>query len=195
MAKINLLPWREQRREARRKEFLAILGAVAGAAAGLTLAAYLLVGAQINDQNDRNDYLKRHIAELDKKVVEIKELQTRRTQLLDRMKVIQDLQGTRPVIVRVFDEIVRTLPEGVYFRQLKRQAGVITILGTAESNNRVSSLMRRLDESDWFANPNLKSVKANPSFGEQANDFEMTVSVTMPGTTVEQPEGAGVLSC
>lgn len=183
MAKINLLPWREQRRERLRQEFFVVLGAVAGLALAVVIAGHLFIGGEIDNQNARNDYLKKEIAVLDKKVKEIKDLQTRRAQLIDRMKVIQDLQGTRPVIVRIFDEIVRTLPDGVYFRSLRRQAGAITIQGTAESNNRVSSLMRKLDESEWFANPNLKSVRANPSFGEQANDFDLTVSVTMPSAT------------
>jgi type IV pilus assembly protein PilN len=87
------------------------------------------------------------------------------------------------VIVRIFDEIVRTLPDGVYYRGIQRSGTVITIQGTAESNNRVSSLMRKLEASEWFADPLLKSVKANPSFGDQGNDFDMTVNVTMPGKT------------
>ena len=180
MAKINLLPWREQRREQLRKEFFVVLGSVAGAAVAVVLAANLAVGSQIDNQNGRNNYLKAEITKLDKQVKEIKDLKTRRAQLIERMKVIGDLQGTRPVIVRIFDEIVRTVPDGVYFRSLKRQGTTITIQGTAESNNRVSSLMRNLDDSEWFANPNLKGVRANPSFGEQGNDFDMTVSVTMP---------------
>ena len=183
MANINLLPWREQRREQRRKEFLAILVAVIVAGFLMVVAAHIVISGQIDYQNQRNEHLRAEIRSLDKQVAEIKDLQTRRNQLVDRMKVIQDLQGTRPVIVRIFDEIVRTLPEGVYYHTITRAGTVITILGTAESNNRVSSLMRKLDASEWFANPVLKSVKANPQFGEQGNDFEMTVSVTMPGKT------------
>jgi type IV pilus assembly protein PilN len=105
------------------------------------------------------------------------------------MKVIGDLQGTRPLIVRIFDEIVRTLPDGVYFRGMERTGQQITIRGTAESNNRVSSLMRRLDASEWFSEPTLKGVKANPGFGEQANDFDLTVKVSMPGVTGEDGQG------
>ena len=189
MAKINLLPWREQRREQQRKEFLAVLGGVAAAGVLVALIGHLLVSGQIDHQNERNQYLKTHISALDKQVAEIKELQARRNQLIDRMKVIQDLQGTRPLIVRIFDEIVRTLPDGVYFRGLERTAQQITIRGTAESNNRVSSLMRRLDASEWFSEPTLKGVKANPGFGEQANDFDLTVKVSMPGVTGEAGQG------
>ena len=189
MAKINLLPWREQRREQQRKEFLAVLGGVAAAGVLVALIGHLLVSGQIDYQNERNQYLKTHIAALDKQVAEIKELQARRNQLLDRMKVIQDLQGTRPLIVRIFDEIVRTLPDGVYFRGMERTGQQITLRGTAESNNRVSSLMRRLDASEWFSEPTLKGVKANPGFGEQANDFDLTVKVSMPGVTAEDGQG------
>jgi type IV pilus assembly protein PilN len=189
MAKINLLPWRELRREKQRKEFLAVLGGVAAAGVLVALIGHLLVNGQIDYQNERNQYLKTHIAALDKQVAEIKELQTRRNQLIDRMKVIGDLQGTRPLIVRIFDEIVRTLPDGVYFRGMERTGQQITIRGTAESNNRVSSLMRRLDASEWFSEPTLKGVKANPGFGEQANDFDLTVKVSMPGATGEDGQG------
>ena len=189
MAKINLLPWREQRREHQRKEFLAVLGGVAAAGVLVALIGHLLINGQIDYQNERNQYLKTHISALDKQVAEIKELQTRRNQLIDRMKVIGDLQGTRPLIVRIFDEIVRTLPDGVYFRGMERTGQQITIRGTAESNNRVSSLMRRLDASEWFSEPTLKGVKANPGFGEQANDFDLTVKVSMPGVTAEDGQG------
>ena len=189
MANINLLPWREQRRAQLRKEFLAVLGAVVVAALVVVAVAHVVISGQIDGQNQRNDYLRGEISKLDRQVAEIKDLQTRRNQLIDRMKVIQDLQGTRPVIVRIFDEIVRTLPEGVYYRGIQRSGTVITIQGTAESNNRVSSLMRKLDASEWFADPVLKSVKANPLFGEQGNDFDMTVNVTMPGKTEDTGEG------
>ena len=185
MAKINLLPWREQRRERLRKEFLAVLGAVAGSGAVVVILGYLWINGEIENQQERNNYLQTNIASLDKQVAEIKELQTRRNQLIDRMKVIQNLQGTRPVIVRIFDEIVRTLPDGVYYRGVQSKGDTIMIQGTAESNNRVSSLMRRLDASEWFANPMLKGVKANPQFGEQGNDFDLTVTVTMPKTGSE----------
>lgn len=189
MARINLLPWRELRRERQRKEFLTVLAAVAAAGVLVAAIGHLVINGQIDNQNARNQYLKTNIAVLDKQVAEIKDLQTRRNQLIDRMKVIQDLQGTRPVIVRIFDEIVRTLPDGVYFRGMERVGEVITIRGTAESNNRVSSLMRRLDASDWFRDPVLKGVKANPGFGEQGNDFDLTVKVSMPGAAGNEGQG------
>ncbi len=181
MARINLLPWREQRRERLRKEFLAVLGAVVAVGVLAVMLGHLVIDAQITHQNGRNDYLRSHIRDLDKQVTEIKDLHSRRNQLIDRMRVIQDLQGTRPLIVHIFDEIVRALPDGVFFRSMDRTGQTITIRGTAESNNRVSSLMRRLDASEWFSSPILKAVTANPSFGEQANDFDLTVTVSEPG--------------
>ncbi|MBP8925502.1 MAG: PilN domain-containing protein [Pseudomonadales bacterium] len=188
MANINLLPWREQRREQQRKEFFVILGTIAGLGLLAVLFAHVAINGQIDGQGDRNSYLQTNIAELDKQVVEIRELQTRRNQLIDRMQVIQNLQGTRPLIVRIFDELVRTLPDGVYFRSLQRKDSTITIAGTAETNNRVSSLMRQLEKSEWFANPILKGVRANPEFGDQANDFDMTVTVTTPGAAAAKDE-------
>lgn len=180
MAKINLLPWREERREQQRQEFFVMLGVAAGVAVLVAAIFHVLLSSAISAQNDRNEYLKRNIADLDKKLVEIRELGKRRSELIDRMKVIQDLQGNRPVIVRVFDELVRTMPEGVYYRSVSRSGNTISIAGTAESNNRVSSLMRKLDASDWFANPQLKGVRENEKLGEQGNDFDLSVTVTMP---------------
>lgn len=188
MARINLLPWRERRREQLRKEFLAVLGVTAAAGLAVVVMVHVLISNQTDYQNQRNEYLRAEIVKLDRQVAEIKDLQTRRNQLIDRMKVIQDLQGTRPVIVRVFDEIVRTLPDGVYYRSIQTSGNKIAIVGTAESNNRVSSLMRKLEASDWFANPTLKGVKANPAFGDQGNDFELSIDITMPG---KADEGAG----
>ena len=101
------------------------------------------------------------------------------------MKVIQDLQGTRPLIVRVFDEVVRTLPDGVFYQSLTRTEKTMEMTGVAESNNRVSSLMRQFDRSEWFENPNLTSVQAAPEYGEQASGFKMTVNVSTPASEGE----------
>ncbi len=180
MARINLLPWREERREQLKREFYTNLAAVLLFAAVLVALAYYQFIMQVEQQGERNRYLKDNISKLDVEVKEIAELKENRAQLLDRMEVIQGLQGNRPVIVRIFDQFVETLPEGVYYTKLTRQAGAIKIEGTAESNNRVSSLMRRLDGSEWFVNPNLTAVVSNPAFGEQANNFNLSVSLETP---------------
>jgi type IV pilus assembly protein PilN len=111
------------------------------------------------------------------KIKEIEDLKKQKSALVDRMSVIQSLQGDRPEIVHIFDEIVRTLPDGVFFNEITRTGSLLTFKGTAESNNRVSSLMRQLDSSKWMSSPNLKSVTKKPDFGPQGNSFELTVSI------------------
>lgn len=182
MARINLLPWREQLREERKQRFLlAMVGALAVAGTLVFLGGQYLDGA-IEQQNARNDFVRKEIAVLDARIKEISELRERRQQLLERMKIIQDLQGNRPIIGRIFDQLVRTLPDGVYFTELKRVDKSISIAGSAESNNRVSSLMRNLDASDWLASPNLTGVKAITAGAvDQANTFQLTVLQAQPG--------------
>jgi len=180
MAKINLLPWREAYRKEKKDQFIVILVGVFIVAA---FVAYLWVSgveSAIDNQNARNRLLETEIAVLEKQVQEIAELKKVRDDLLTRIKVIQDLEGTRPVIVRYFDEFVRAVPDGVYLNSIVRSGEIISIEGIAESTNRVSSLMRNLDQSDWFAAPNLTSVTAAPAEGEQANSFKMTVRTSAP---------------
>lgn len=186
MAQINLLPWRDERRAELKKEFLVVVGAVALLGVLIVFAVDLFFNAQINNQKARNDYLSSNISALNKQVEEIREMQRKRTQLLDRMKVIQELQGNRPIIVRILDQLVRTVPDGVFYTNLKTSNQLISIVGIAESNNRVSSLMRRLDASDWFAEPNLDGVRAEPSFGDQATSFNMTVHLQLPSAGEEE---------
>ncbi len=187
MARINLLPWREKLREERRKRFLATLGGVLVAAAGLLFLSDQYLSLSIEQQSARNDYLRKEIAVLDARIKEISELRTRRQQLLERMKIIQDLQGNRPIIVRVFDQMARTLPEGVHFSELSMTGKSIAIRGAAESNSKVSSLMRNLDGSDWLAAPNLTEVKAVTAGAvEQANVFQLTVQQVVPQVVEEQ---------
>ena len=111
---------------------------------------------------------------------EIRDLQRKRTQLIERMRVIQQLQGNRPIIVRIMDQLVRTVPDGVFYTRLNTENGEITIEGVAESSNRVSSLMRNLDGSDWLEQPNLDAVRAAPEFGDQATTFNLTVKIDLP---------------
>ncbi len=189
MAQINLLPWREERRQSLKKAFLVTLALVFFLAGGLVLLADRVVNGQIEYQLARNEHLTKNIKELDKEVAEIRDLQKRRNQLLDRMKVIQELQGNRPIIVRVLDQLVRTVPDGVFYTNLVTKGNKISIRGIAESNNRVSSLMRRLNASDWLAEPTLGSVQAAPDFGSQATTFELTVNVQAPAIEDESGEG------
>ena len=186
MAKINLLPWREERRQELKKEFLVVLGGVAVIAIGLIFMAHVAIQGAIDSQDARNQYLTRHIAELEDQVKEIKELEKKRREMLDRMTVIQQLQGNRPLIVRVFDELVRTMPDGTYYKSLKRTGQTVVVSGVAESNNRISSLMRKLEASEWFASPNLTSVKAAPDFGDQASSFSLSFVISTPSDTEKE---------
>lgn len=195
MARINLLPWREWERERKRKEFLGNLAGVLVAGVALVLLYGWYLNGQIEDQEARNAYLESEIAELDRKIAEIQDLQKTRDELLARMRVIQELQGNRPVIVRIFDEMVRTLAKGVHFRNLKMEGTRLTLDGVAESNNRISTLMRNLDNSDWFANPNLKTIKEDPDntiYGPQASTFNLTFVQTNPNKTENEDGGADV---
>ena len=189
MAQINLLPWREERRQELKRQFLVTLGLVVALGAGLVILGDRIVTEQIENQTARNQYLTSNIKELDKQVAEIRELEKRRNQLLERMQVIQELQGNRPIIVRVLDQLVRTVPDGVFYTALSTKGKTISITGIAESNNRVSSLMRRLDASDWLAEPNLDKVRAAPQFGDQATTFNLTVKVKAPASEDESGEG------
>jgi len=180
MAKINLLPWRQAYREEKKREFLVVIGFVLGLS---VLGAYLWISsveASIDNQNSRNRLLDQEIKKLDEQVKEISELKKVRDDLLVRIKVIQDLEGTRPVIVRYFDEFAKAIPDGVYVTLVDKKGQVITIEGVAESYNRVASFMRNLDSSDWFSSPNLTSVTAAPAEGEQASRFKMTVRTSAP---------------
>ena len=189
MAQINLLPWREAKRQELKKEFLVTVALVLALGAGLVLLSDRVVNSQVEDQKARNSFLAENIKELDKQVAEIRDLERRRNQLLDRMRVIQELQGNRPIIVRVLDQLVRTVPDGIFYTSLTTKGKSISISGIAESNNRVSSLMRRLDASDWLANPVLDKVKAAPTYGEQANTFNLTVRVQAPALENQTGEG------
>ena len=180
MASINLLPWRDERREELKKEFIVTLVVFAIAAGLIIFIWYSLSTSALNNQNARNALLQSRIDVLSQQVAEISELQLRRKALESRMAVIQSLQGNRPEIVHVFDQLVRTLPDGVYYDLIKRKGSVLTLEGVAESSNRVSSLMRQLDKSPWLTDPNLRAVTSNSEFGEQANNFSMTVSLISP---------------
>lgn len=188
MARINLLPWRQWERERKQRAFVANLLGVLMAGAVLVFAGGQVLEGRLEDQNQLNARLTNDIAKLDEKIVEIADLEKEREELLARMRVIQELQGNRPVIVRVFDEIARKLAKGVHFTKVSMQAKTLAVQGFAESNNRISSLMRNLDNSDWFANPNLKSIREdgeNEDYGNQASSFELSFNQVSPKVSEE----------
>ena len=161
MAKINLLPWRQELNKQRQQEFVAISAAVALTAAAIVLLFHVLMSTQLSDQEERKAYIQSEIATLDSQIKQIDELQSRKEDLLERMKVIQDLQGRRPVIVRVFDELAHAVPDKIYLTSFIRVGDTFTIEGMAESNTQVSTFLRNLNASTWFKNPVLANVTAD----------------------------------
>ena len=188
MAHINLLPWREWERERKKKEFLGNLAGVLVLGAALVFLGGWMLDNNVDYQNERNRFLQNKISELDSKIAEIALLEQQRDDLKERMKLIQELQGNRPVIVRIFDELARTLSKGVHYEKLEMEAGNLKVAGVAESNNRISSLMRNLDSSEWFQSPNLRSIKEdddNRDYGSQASTFDLTFTRHNPNLVTE----------
>jgi len=159
MPRINLLPWRAEKRVKNRNQFFIGLGASVGAAGLAVLASNFVMEGIISNQNGRNDLLKSEIAALDKRIAEILDLEAKKERLLARMEIIEQLQRSRPEIVHVFDELVRTLPDGVRLVSIKQTARLLEIKGDAESNTRVSAFMRNIDKSSWLTQPDLQVVE------------------------------------
>jgi type IV pilus assembly protein PilN len=155
-------------------------------AMGAVLVANQVISGAIDQQVARNDYIGKQVAVVDERISQINDLKARRQQLVERMGVIQGLQGNRQISGRIFDQLARALPNGVYFTEVRMTAKTLSITGAAQSNNRVSELMRNLEASDWFEAPSLSEVKATAAGQlEQANVFQLTVRQTQPAT----PEG------
>ena len=180
MARINLLPWREALRKEKQKEYLATLGFFALIAAAVVGGVHFHNVQKINYQKDRNAYLDTEIAGLDEKIKEIEELEKQKERLLARMQAIEELQGNRPLIVRLFDEVVTSIPDGVSLKNLKQKDQKVTIDGVAQSNARVSSFMRNLEKSDWLTNPQLDIVQAVDDENVRVSNFTLRFDQVIP---------------
>lgn len=189
MPRINLLPWREELRKQKRTEYLAILGVCAVVAAAVWFAVHLYFSELIDYQNQRNDFLKAEIKKLDKKIAEIKALEKERDNLIARMKAIETLQTSRPLIVHLFDELVTTLPEGVYLTEVSQKGSRVSIKGVAQSNARVSNYMRNVEASEWLAEPKLRIIETRSRGSRRISDFELTLRQTKPKSGDEAGEG------
>jgi type IV pilus assembly protein PilN len=190
MAHINLLPWRERLREERRREFLTIMVGFVIIAGGLIFLVDRYFNGEINMQQARNDFVRGEIALLDAQVAEINQLRQQKEDIRARMNVITDLQGTRPVIVRIFDEMVRTLPEGVFYEQVERTEDVIAVEGIAESYSRITELMRNLDDSEWFEATDLSEfsvVESAETSMSASISFSLTLNIELPNQ-IDQDE-------
>lgn len=179
--RINLLDWRAQRRETRKRQFNAMLAVAFTISAGLVLLSYLLASGAVDRQNQRNDYLRQQIAEVDLKIKEIQELEKVKRNLLSRMRVIEQLQASRSATVHFFDELVNTLPEGVSLTTVKQTGAGVVIEGVAESNARVSAYMKNLDASTWFDDPKLVVIKTTEKNSQRQSEFTLQVrNLTKP---------------
>jgi type IV pilus assembly protein PilN len=187
MPRINLLPWREGQRKERKLAFLVALGVAAIAAGVASFAVYLAYGSMIDAQQHRNDLLRAQIKTLDKQIEEINSLESDKQRFIARMNIIERLQRSRPEIVHVFDEIVRTLPEGVYLTAVKQTDKRLRFDGVAQSSTRVSSFMRNLDGSQWLRNPELEVVQTKKDSGP-GSSFTLTADQV---TTAGPDDGTG----
>ena len=185
MANINLLPWREEQRRERNKMTLVICGVMWGGACLLILAGKVFMDSRIDHQKARNAYAQSEISALSKVIREIEDLKDKRDALLSRMEVIQNLQKNRSQIVHVFDDLVSKLPNGVYYDSITKSQNSLGIKGKAQSNGRVSALMRSLDASDWFANATLKVVDVVDQNGASVSQFDVLVKEQRKGDPVD----------
>ncbi len=178
MIRINLLPHREEAKKARREQFYVLAGLISVLGLLIVFAVYTAIGGYISSQDSANDFLKREIAALDKQLDQIKRLKEQTRALLARKQVIENLQQDRGETVYLLSEMVRQVPEGVYLKTLKQDGLNVNLTGYAQSNARVSALMRNLDGSPWLENPQLVEVKAGVLNGRRTNEFVMNVTLT-----------------
>ncbi len=171
MARINLLPWREEQRKEQLRQFLTIMGLSALLMVAIIALVHIQIAGMIDKQIARNNYLKQEIAKVEKQIKEIDNLAKERKRLLARMEVIEQLQRNRPEIVHLFDEIAKIMPEGTYLVSLKQQGKNLILEGRAQSNARVSALMRNIEASPWLANPQLQVIKKDPKSESEERNF------------------------
>jgi type IV pilus assembly protein PilN len=180
MAHINLLPWREELRQERQQRFFVALGAGFLFAAAILYLASLYADSLIDEQNQRNQFLQQEIAKVDKKIREIQELERQRDRLIARMQVIQELQESRPKIVKVFDSLVRVVPEGVHLSTVNRKGNLLNFNGVAQSNARVSVFMQQIDTNQEYGESRLKVIKRSGTRDDAIRTFTVEVNEAMP---------------
>ncbi|WP_035382579.1 PilN domain-containing protein [Ferriphaselus sp. R-1] len=178
MIRINLLPHRAEKRRARQNEFIA-LSALA-ALSGLVIVGiiHLAIGTRIDYQERRNNYLKQEIAVLDAQIADIRQLREQSNSLMARKTVVEDLQSTRADVVHLLDQMLRLLPEGVYIKSLKQTGKQISLAGYAQSNGRVSTLMRSIEDSPWLDSPVLVDIHASVNNNVRTNEFSLNFNLT-----------------
>lgn len=178
MIRINLLPHREEKRKARRQQFFAVAGMIVVLSGLIVFLVHTVISGYIDSQEQKNAFLKKEIAVLDKEIDEIKRLKEQTDALLSRKQVIEALQSNRTEVVHVFNELARQMPEGVYIKALKQSAGKINLVGYAQSNARVSNLMRNLDGSPLLEQPSLVEIRAANVGNRRMSEFNLNVTIT-----------------
>ncbi len=177
MIRINLLPHREAKRRARRQQFYGLVGTISILAGLIVFLTYTIIAGYITAQEARNDFLKKEIVVLDKDVDEIRRLKEQTQALLARKQIIESLQRDRAEATRLLSELVKQTPEGVYLRSLKQDGAKITLTGYAQSNARVSTLMRNIEASPWLEKPQLVEIKAVTVDKRRLNEFNLNASL------------------
>ena len=191
MARINLLPWRAERRKQRQKEFAAMVGASAIVAVVLAFALVSYYNAQISGQEERNTFLRAQITQVDAQIAEIQALDEKKSKLLARKEVIEQLQANRSKMVHLFDSLVRTIPDGVVLTTVKQEGDKLTLTGRSQSNARVSTYMRMLENAGWMTKPELSIIEARD--GEPGMPYTFTLSVMLANPNAPKDEdGDGV---
>ena len=188
MARINLLPWRAERRKQREREFYMMLGASAVAAVLIFLGASYWMGMRIDNQNERNTYLEGQIKLLDKDIETIKNLEKVRSQLLARKEIIEDLQSNRSQMVHLFDQMSKTIPDGTRLTSLKQAGDVLTMEGVAESSTRVATYMKSLENSPFFGKADLAKIESKE--GTPGVDAKMPYVFSLSVATKKTTEAA-----
>jgi len=187
MPRINLLPWREERRQARQQQFLTSMVVSLVVAIAMFYVALMYADGWIDEQNQRNTFLKKEIALMDSKIAEISTLEAERTRLLARMNVIQELQISRPKVVKVLDALVRTLPDGIHLEKLTRQGDTLTLDGIAQSNARVSVFMRQLDNNPELTESTLSVIQRTSTNDDAIRKFSLSIGESK----VKKEDGEG----
>ncbi len=187
MIRINLLPHRAEKRQARQVQFIAlsvISVVIGGILVGLVQVA---ISTQISYQERRNTYLKQETAILDKQIAEIKKLREQTQSLLARKNVVESLQSTRSDVVHLLDQMLRILPDGVYLKTLKQSGTKISLVGYSQSNARISTLMRAVEDSPWLDTPLLVEIHAVTAGGSRVSEFSLNFNLTKAQTAVSPP--------
>ncbi|VAW79686.1 Type IV pilus biogenesis protein PilN [hydrothermal vent metagenome] len=189
MARINLLPWREELRKQKQQQFAVVTAGVAVVGALLVLLTHMQFSGLIEKQSQRNQFLDGEIAALDEKIKKIKDLEKTKTALLARMNIIQQLQHSRPQSVHLMDQLVLTLPDGLYLKKITQKGNALTLSGSAQSNARVSAYMRNIDSSEWMAKPRLEVIKTKDDENRRSAEFVLRASQSGPAKTNKTGEG------